>query len=103
MTEKIRNPSHVYQLKVDPERIVERDTLQGWILDILVDAGGRMLREDMVKKFTQRLRRKRPDLALRPTSVLSTHQRVLKDQKLISILDERGREIPTRKRVSAVR
>jgi hypothetical protein len=88
----------VYRLLVDPERIEQRDNVRGWILDILVKSGGRVTRAEMVKKFTATVRRKRPELTMRPTSLLSTHQRSLRDEGLIQILEENGSAITTRRR-----
>ena len=102
-TVKIRNPKHVYRLMVDPEKVVVRDNLQGWILDLLVKAGGRMTREDMVKKFSRMLARRRPELSIRHTSVLSAHQRVLRDMGVLQIIGTDGKPIPTRKRISLVK
>lgn len=103
MATKTRNSKYVYRLMVDPERVVIRDNISGWILDILVKAGGQVPREDMVRKFSQLLKRRRPDGSVRPSSVLSAHQRILKDAKIIQITDQSGKPVPTRKRVSLVK
>ena len=103
MAAAIRNSKSTYRLVIDPDRIAVPDTVQGWILDILVKAGGTVSREEMVRKFSAVMRRRRPDVTVRATSVLSAHQRVLRDMKLIQITDEFGKSIPTRKRVSLVK
>lgn len=100
---KIRKRAAVYRLLVDPERVVPGDNIHGWILDILIAAGGRMSREDMVRKFTTMLRRKRPQIAVRPSSVLSKHQRYLQDQNVLQIVDAAGKPVAPRKRVSLLR
>lgn len=102
-TQQIRNPKHVYRLMMDPDRVVVRDNIQGWILDLLVKSGGRMSREDMVKKFSKLLDKRRPDLSIRHTSVLSAHQRVLRDMGIVQIVGTDGKPIPTRKRISLVK
>jgi len=98
MSKDIRAPKRVYRLLFDPERIEYRDNVRGWILDILVRNGGRVSRADMVRKFTATLRRKRPNLTMRPTSLLSTHQRSLRDEGFIQIIEEDGSTIATRRR-----
>jgi hypothetical protein len=95
---RIRNSKCTYRLIVDPERIELTDSIASWILDILIKAGGTVSRPEMVDKFTKVLKRRRPDLAVRPTSVLSTQQRILKDRGIIQITDSKGRPIPTRLR-----
>lgn len=103
MPAMLRNSKNTYRLLVDPERITTPDTVQGWILDILVKAGGTLPRDEMVRRFTNVLKRRRPKVTVRATSVLSAHQRILKDMKMIQITGDDGRPIQTRKRVSLVK
>jgi len=103
MTARIKSPRRVYKLMVDPDRLELGDNINGWILKIVVDAGGTISRKDLLERFAKVFVRKRPDVDMRPSSVLSIHQRQLRDKRVLQIIDENGKPIPTLPRTRLVK
>jgi hypothetical protein len=100
---KIRNSRQVYRLLADPDKVTTGDTLKGWVLEFLVAAGGRMYREEMVMHFSKRLARRRPEVACRPTTLLSYQVRVLRDEKVLQVVNPDGTVVKTQCRAPTVR
>lgn len=95
MSGNIRNTKYQYRLLVDPDRLTLGNNIQGWLLNILVKAGGTMDRVELVRQFSAVLKRQRPKNKLRPSTLLSHHQRVLRDQGIIQIQNANGVVITT--------
>lgn len=96
----MRKRDYTYQLTVDPDRIHFKKDMRSMILQILVDNGGSMNREDLLTQFEARLKKERPDLKTKASSCLSLHQRTLRDEKIIRITDSGGNVISTKQRRS---
>ena len=98
----LRNADYVYHLAVDPDRLKPGNSIQSWVLDILVKNGGTMPRRQLVDALAKVLARRRKNLNMPASSVLSHHQRVLRDQGLIRITNAQGRTITTKPRKTLV-
>ena len=88
-----------YNLVVDPDRLdTKKDIIRNYILRILVKNGGHVSRENMVRAFTRELNKRRPHLKQPATTVLSYHQRLLRDARIIKLVDDKGKIVRTKAR-----
>jgi len=103
MSAKIRKNTHTYKLVVDPDRLVLGKTLRDAVLKIIIKNGGVIDREKLLKEFTKVVNKRKKDIKVTASSLLSRQQRDLQDAGIIKIYDHNNREVSPVTRTSLLR
>lgn len=82
----MRKANYVYRLTVDPDQLsLSKEIITVWILRIIIQHGGRILRCDLLEELEEVLKEKRPKLRMSASSVLSCYQAKLQEQGVLQI------------------